>query len=291
MANQPETNEDAITTEEMTSTSIPLPAQSTTDSTDSSPPRKPTNAFSELMSPKSKHAPPPPRQPPPTLQFTGRDGLGAYIASPASFPRSRVISHSPKFVVINDLYPKSSIHTLLLPRDGTKTLLHPLSALQHDATFLAEVQAEVQKLRVLVASELRRRYGKFSAQEKLRDQAMDADPPPAKEALPPGRDYSKDVISGIHASPSMSHLHIHVLSVDRMSEFLRHRRHYNSFNTPFLVDVDDFPLREGDERLRAGKMGYLDWELRCWRCGKGFGNRFKALKAHLEEEFEEWKME
>jgi len=242
---------------------------------------------SELMLPKSKHSasPPKPRQAPQSF-FPGRDGLGAYLESPDSFTPSRVIYHSEKWVVINDLYPKSSVHVLLLPRDTSKNLLHAFDAFE-DPAFLADVQAEVKKLRTLVAKELRRKYGKFSAQEKTREDAMDADPPPDK--LPSGRDWENDVISGIHCSPSMNHLHIHVLSVDRVNDCMKHRKHYNSFATPFLVDVEDFPLATNDVRRHPGRQGYLDSDLRCWRCGKDFGNKFGRLKQHLAEEFEEWK--
>ena len=86
----------------------------------------------------------------------------------------------------------------------------------------------------------------------------------------------------------MTHLHIHVLSVDRVSECVRHRKHYNSFNTPFFVGMEEFPLAEGGERREAGRRGYLREELRCWRCGEGFGNQFARLKEHLKGEFEEW---
>lgn len=96
---------------------------------------------------------------------------------------------------------------------------------------------------------------------------------------------------GIHAHPSMAHLHVHVISRDRVNECMKHRKHYNSFATPFLVPLEDFPLETGDVRRHPGREGYLDQELRCWRCGVGFGNQFKKLKAHLDEEFEEWKRE
>ncbi len=220
--------------------------------------------------------------------YTGRHGLGAYIASPTSFPASRVITHSTDFVTIHDLYPKSSIHLLLLPRSPTKSLLHPFAAFE-DSNFLASVKEEVRKLRVLVAKELKRKYGRFSALEKAREAALEA----GKEGddVPAGRDWSKDVISGIHTHPSMNHLHVHMLTRDRYSECMRHRKHYNSFATPFLIDIEDFPLSKDDVRRHPGREGYLQRDLKCWRCGKNFKNKFKALKDHLEEEFEEWKKE
>ena len=239
------------------------------------------------------HSDTPQSDPARTTTFLGRDGLGAYISSPASFPASRVIYHDEKWVVINDLFPKSSVHLLLLPRDPAKQLLHPFDAFT-DLDFLKEVQGEVRKLRGLAAKELQRRYGKFSALDQKRQKAIDAfdgDSDGESRQLPIGRDWSKSVISGIHAGPSMNHLHVHIISIDRHSECMKHRKHYNSFSTPFLIDVEDFPLDKSDDRKHPGRERYLDRELECWRCGTVFGNKFSRLKAHLDDEFEEWKKE
>jgi aprataxin len=221
--------------------------------------------------------------------FSGRDGLGAYIADPTRFTASEVIYYDDAFVAINDLFPKSSVHTLLLPRDPAKTLLHPFDAFNDDPVFLASVRRETQKLKSMVASELRRRYGKASAQEQARIAAMNADPVP--DELPPGRDWEAQVLAGVHAGPSMSHIHVHVLSVDRYSECMKHAKHYNSFNTPFLVGLEEFPLAQGDKRRGHERGGWLQGDMTCWRCGKNFGRKFKELKRHLDEEFEEWKKE
>jgi aprataxin len=89
----------------------------------------------------------------------------------------------------------------------------------------------------------------------------------------------------------MRHLHVHVLSREMHSPCLKRRQHYNSFRTPFFVDLAEFPLAPGDPRLGSDSELYLKAELSCWRCRRGFGNRFKAFKEHLELEFEEWKRE
>lgn len=106
--------------------------------------------------------------------------------------------------------------------------------------------------------------------------------------LPPGRDWAKDVISGIHANPSMNHLHIHVLSRDMFSEPMKKTNHYLSFTTDFFVGLDQFPLPANDHR-RFYK--HFPADMHCWRCGKNFGNKISKLKEHLADEFEEWKKE
>ncbi|RAO70769.1 uncharacterized protein BHQ10_006781 [Talaromyces amestolkiae] len=221
-----------------------------------------------------------------TTFFQTRDALGLYIERPESYPSSVVIYYNDNFVAIHDMFPKSSLHLLLLPREATKFYQHPFDAFE-DIEFLHKVQEEVKKLRSLAARELQRRYGKYSLQEKARREAMERDPPP--DELPLGRDWEKEIITGIHAHPSMNHLHIHVMSVDRYSDRLKHRKHYNSFSTPFFVPIEDFPLAPDDVRRHPSREGYLNRDFECWRCKKKFGKQFQQLKQHLEEEFEVWK--
>ncbi|KAJ5943406.1 hypothetical protein N7516_003574 [Penicillium verrucosum] len=250
------------------------------------------NAFTELLAPKSKQSKHAPKAPSDRNAakgksvFGARDGLGAYIAKPETYATDVVVYHNDDFVAIHDMFPKSSLHLLLLPRDQTKTRMHPFDAFE-DAEFLEKVKAETRTLRNLAAGELRRKYGKDSAQEQARQAALSADPPP--DELPQGRDWERDIVVGVHAVPSMNHLHVHILSVDRYSDRLKHRKHYNSFSTPFFVPIEDFPLAEDDVRRDPTKQGYLKRDFTCWRCSRGFGNRFAELKQHLEQEFKEWK--
>ncbi|KAI0023560.1 HIT domain-containing protein [Xylariomycetidae sp. FL0641] len=284
--------EEAITKEEIEGTA-PAP---TADAGGVQPGTK-RNAFSELMAPKPPKQPhhtssadtalSSPRRPPPR-NVSGRDGLGAYTLDPSAFPASRVIYHDADFVAINDLYPKASVHALLLPRSARRRL-HPFAAFD-DPAFLGAVRGAAARLRRVAAKELQRRYGGFSAQDAAREAALDGDGD-GGGALPGGRDWERELLVGVHARPSMNDLHVHVLSRDMVSDCLRHRKHYLSFNTPFLIDVADFPLAADDPRRHPGRAGYMDRDLTCWRCGKNFGNRFAKLKQHLAEEFEEWKRE
>ncbi|EKD20341.1 HIT domain-containing protein [Drepanopeziza brunnea f. sp. 'multigermtubi' MB_m1] len=248
------------------------------------------NAFSAIMNKRKASSPcsGPSKKPHSKNPVFGRDGLGPYIDHPEKFDASRVICYDENFVAIHDLYPKSSVHTLLLPRSQKHTLQHPFDAFE-DAEFLASVREQATKLRDYVGKELQQRYGKFSKQDSPRQKVLNKEIELARgEEMPVGRDWTKDVKVGIHAHPSMNHLHIHVLSIDRYSECLKHRKHYNSFATAFFVDLADFPLAKDDVRRKAE---YLNRDMECWRCEKNFGNKFVKLKEHLREEFEEWKKE
>ncbi|CAL3969111.1 unnamed protein product [Diplocarpon coronariae] len=258
--------------------------------TSASPASSSRNAFSALMS--KRKASPSSSGPPKKVQSKngafGRDSLGAYIDNPRKYEASRVVFYDDDFVAVNDRYPKSSVHTLLLPRSHQHTLQHPFDAFE-DAEFLARVREQAAKLKQIVGEELQRRYGKFSQQDIPRERVLNGEVVLANgEELPVGRDWQKEVQVGIHAHPSMNHLHIHVLSVDRYSEFLKHRKHYNSFATPFFVDLAEFPLAKDDERRTRRSPNR---NMQCWRCGKNFENKFARLKEHLKEEFDDWKKE
>jgi aprataxin len=184
----------------------------------------------------------------------------------------------------------------LIPRNPELYFQHPLHILSTNPQFLAECRKRVERVKHLAAAELRRQFGHLSASDApyhaALDELMSADTEPTEaqlSQLPAGRDWSKEIVVGLHTHPSMSHLHIHVFSRDMHSSCMKHKKHYLSFNTSFLVQMNDFPLEEGSERFAPGD--WPSWEMKCWRCGKGFANKFARLKEHLEEEFDEWKKE
>ena len=140
----------------------------------------------------------------------------------------------------------------------------------------------------LAASELSRLVSPYSESSKARNEALEAEDPPSE--LPPGRDFLPDIKIGVHARPSMSTLHIHIISVDLYSKCLKHRKHYQSFASPFFVSLDDLPLMEEDNLMDPVEQEHvLKGDMGCWRCGGNFGNKFKQLKDHLEEEYLEWR--
>lgn len=249
---------------------------------------------SELMASKPQTKPKPKgSSTSPANAFGGREGLGAYLTNPETLPASRVIFHTADFVAVHDMFPKATVHCLLLPRSADRYRKHPFEAFD-DADFLASVRQEAGRLKELVAGELQRLLGRDSASDARRNAVLDGDEEPGRDeagnvVLPGGRDWGREVKVGVHARPSMNHLHVHVMSRDMHSERLKNRKHYNSFTTGFFVPLEDFPLAENDPRRR--QSGWPERPMVCWRCGSDFGNKFKALKDHLELEFQEWKKE
>jgi aprataxin len=218
-----------------------------------------------------------------------RSGLLPYILNPESFPASVIIRSTTHTVLIKDLYPKAIIHLLLLPRSEKHRNLHPHDAFMDEA-FLELIKAEAKSAAQLAASELSRLISPYSASEKIKNDALDSPNPP--DTTPVGRDFLLDLKIGIHAHPSMSHLHVHIISKDMFSECLKHKKHYNSFNTPFFIPLEDYPLPEDDIRLSTTyQNANLKADYECWRCERNFGNKFKELKEHIKTEYEEWRKE
>ncbi|KAK4198271.1 putative Aprataxin [Triangularia verruculosa] len=247
---------------------------------------KPKNAFAELMASKRK-APTSPQGDQSKKKGKGdrwRGALVQYINNPSSFG-TQVLRETPNTVLLKDAFPKATVHLLLLPRSEKHHLLRPNEAFA-DPAFLAIVQEEATSAAKLAAAELERLIGSCSTSNKPRLEATDY------AHRPPGRDYLSEIKIGMHAHPSMDHLHVHIISKDMHSPKVKHKKHYNSFTTEFFIPLADYPLAEDDIRRDVGfQNANLSRDFTCWRCGKDFGNKFTQLKKHLEEEFEEWKRE
>ncbi|XP_078613719.1 aprataxin-like [Branchiostoma floridae x Branchiostoma japonicum] len=88
---------------------------------------------------------------------------------------------------------------------------------------------------------------------------------------------------GYHAIPSMSHLHLHVISQDFDSPCLKHKKHWNSFTTNYFIDSSDVMEeleKEGKIADKGSRNERLKDPLRCHVCKKEQVNMPK-LKAHI----------
>lgn len=93
---------------------------------------------------------------------------------------------------------------------------------------------------------------------------------------------------GYHAHPSMNHLHLHVISKDFKSEFLKTKKHFNSFNSDFFIEPSKLRQELDEDGIVAhlseiSAKQFLGQDLKC--CGKGFSNMPK-LKEHIERDHE-----
>ncbi|KAK6493204.1 aprataxin isoform X1 [Huso huso] len=88
---------------------------------------------------------------------------------------------------------------------------------------------------------------------------------------------------GYHAIPSMSHVHLHVISQDFDSPFLKNKKHWNSFTTEYFLesqDVMEMVERNGKVTVKDGTNELLKLPLRCHVCRKELST-IPQLKEHL----------
>ncbi|XP_072318622.1 aprataxin [Eucyclogobius newberryi] len=92
---------------------------------------------------------------------------------------------------------------------------------------------------------------------------------------------------GYHAIPSMSHVHLHVISQDFDSPCLKNKKHWNSFTTDYFVeskDVLQMLESNGGVSVKEGTSELLKLPLRCHICQKELST-IPALKEHLKTHF------
>lgn len=195
--------------------------------------------------------------------------LAPYIKAPEKHPDT-VVFQDEDVVIIRDAFPKSCFHYLILPRSAKKTRQLPTLVFR-DLTFKAEISKYVEICTDILVKEFESKYEvKEGSDIKIRD----------------------FVQVGCHSVPSLSNLHIHVLTKDFHSARLKNKKHYNSFNTDFFIPFDQLPLKGStkfdEPRFDAEKMEKLckTTGLKCCYCEAPFDNKFRQLKNHLDQEFE-----
>ncbi|XP_078009177.1 aprataxin isoform X4 [Phascolarctos cinereus] len=165
----------------------------------------------------------------------------------------KISMHDPKMqvykddqvVVINDKYPKARYHWLVLPWISVSTLKN-----------LNQQHVELLKHMHAIG-------------EKMIEECVD----------------SKHLLFrlGYHAFPSMSHVHLHVISQDFDSPCLKNKKHWNSFNTDYFIESQDvikMIQKDGKVTVAEGTSDLLKLPLRCHIC-KEQQPTIPQLKDHL----------
>ncbi|XP_014834186.1 PREDICTED: aprataxin-like [Poecilia mexicana] len=154
-----------------------------------------------------------------------------------------------KVVVITDKYPKARYHWLVLPWQSIPSL----KALRGEHCDLLRHMQQVA--------------------DRMIQQCPDAS--------------TLRFRSGYHAIPSMSHIHLHVISQDFDSPCLKNKKHWNSFTTEYFIDSDDvIQMLEasGKVTVKEGSSELLKLPLRCHVCHKELPT-IPSLKEHLKSHF------
>ncbi|XP_060943911.1 aprataxin isoform X1 [Limanda limanda] len=154
-----------------------------------------------------------------------------------------------KVVVIRDKYPKARYHWLVLPWQAIPSL----KALRDEHCDLVKHMQQVA--------------------EQMVQQCPDSS--------------SLSFRTGYHVIPSMSHVHLHVISQDFDSPCLKNKKHWNSFTTDYFIesqDVVEMLETNGRVTVKEGSSELLKLPLRCHVCRKELST-IPALKEHLKSHF------
>ncbi|KAF7217899.1 aprataxin isoform X3 [Nothobranchius furzeri] len=154
-----------------------------------------------------------------------------------------------RVVVITDKYPKARYHWLVLPWQSIPSL----KALREEHCDLLKHMQQVA--------------------DRMVQQCPDSG--------------SVRFRMGYHAIPSMSHIHLHVISQDFDSPCLKNKKHWNSFTTDYFMPSHDvIRMLETDGRVtvKEGTSELLKLHLRCHVCHREIPT-IPALKEHIKSHF------
>ncbi|XP_011188972.2 aprataxin-like protein [Zeugodacus cucurbitae] len=172
-------------------------------------------------------------------------GWAAGLLATINDPKNIIIS-SNDAVVIHDKYPKAQHHYLVLPKADIPDIFH---LNQSHLPLLEELFLLAQNVIEVKRCQL------------------------------------DDFKIGFHAQPSMQRLHLHVISKDFVSDCLKTKKHWTSFNTKlFLYYQDAFALIKAGELIKPLNKELVQQlcnsPLECNQC-KFVGKNVPDLKRHL----------
>lgn len=195
--------------------------------------------------------------------FEGFDVLQKIVSSSANSTEHPLHFFSDeKVVVIYDAYPKASFHLLMLPRD---------ISIKRVADF--DWSRENHKNLLLHMKRVSNEIVSSIRQSNV------------SSSVPSFR-------VGFHSKPSLLHCHMHIISTDfYKSPNMKHKTHYQSFSTEFLIELDEvlgilskegnnnrIPTNELARRIASGE----DSQMVCYYCKKFQTDGFAKLKKHFE---------
>lgn len=198
--------------------------------------------------------------------------------------------------LVCDAFPKSVFHFLVLPRDKSLKSLSDLRS-SHVRTLKhmrkigdAAVQA-IQAQEDIFDDQCRTSpWGEqcvspihLKFRNARRTQTGEDEHPPAN-----GNINRLRFMQGFHAIPSLPTIHLHVLSLDLCSAFMKKKKHYNSFTTPFFLTIDRMEAdlqQHGSVTINRDTQNLTRFEkqpLQCVWCGYDLNAvGMPGLRSHL----------
>ncbi|XP_056425782.1 aprataxin isoform X2 [Hyla sarda] len=185
-------------------------------------------------------------KPRPSSEVKGQGHWSQGLKVSMQDPNMQVLKDD-KVVVIKDKYPKARYHWLVLPWQS------------------------ISSLKMLCTEHLELLQHMHAVGEKIAKQHAD--------------DSKAQIRLGYHAIPSMSHIHLHVISQDFDSPCLKNKKHWNSFTTEYFLDSEEvinMVKLNGKVTVKDGASELLKSPLQCNVC-KIQQATIPQLKEHLKK--------
>lgn len=184
------------------------------------------------------------------------------VEKTSSKPTSFVLYRDEVCILVNDAYPKSTVHGLILPLDPSLLSLNELlgpnapdasisSSLASSAAAGERAQpgfipisydgaianADSTKTTTPVASQW---ISRPQNHVQLLEHMCSVGDAYVQflQRTEPEKYANRRFITGFHALPSLAPLHMHLVSMDLESPCLKNKKHYNSFSTYFFLTSD-----------------------------------------------------
>ncbi|CAG8670853.1 5145_t:CDS:10 [Funneliformis caledonium] len=176
--------------------------------------------------------------------------LFPYCQRPETFPKSEVYCYDDESVIIYDKYPKAKKHLLVIPR---KRIDNIEELKKQDLELIKKLKEKGQE----IIEKMKQENPKLGFR------------------------------MGFHVIQSLKQLHMHVISQDFISSYLKNKKHWNSFTTEFFKDVEEIEKKlEEQGYIKFDKAYYenlLKSSINCHLCNMKSIKNIPNLKEHLKE--------
>ena len=227
-----------------------------------------------------------------------RDAFQKYIDHPER--HDIVLFHDQNVIIIKDMFPKSTRHLLVIPRNRQVTKTHPLDAFCTDYPEFWDTSSTIWC------------WGMLKAKDLIIDELFRYSSVNDKSQLLEFRNTF--IKAGVHSIPSLNNLHVHVITQDFHSPRMRNKTLqfiYHKVFVPFeelnpglnesycrrtSQPFSETELSQSSNSDRNSNTQYIVHErstqvmetlikttpFKCTSCSKTFGNLMVKLKAHLQ---------
>lgn len=161
--------------------------------------------------------------------------LYEYVRRPSLYPHA-ILYNDENCVIIKDAYPKALIHLLLIPKES---FLIKHSVREFVPSDLPKLQILHKTAKQFVHSIKRHLHEEKEAVSEKEIEGERLFQPFLQDITEINKRQSiGDFLYGYHVIPSLHPIHLHIITSDFTSSYLKTKKHWNSFTTDYFLPSD-----------------------------------------------------